>query len=157
MSRPNFVTFFSIITALLIVMFAPLSVANSADRHATPEATAKDFYGWYIKRNIGIDNFPLLENQIYQYVSKKTVDRLRREYSHNDFAEDADYFTNVQDYADDDWLPQNIVARPALFVDGLAIVAVTFGSREKKTNIAFLRKFDGVWKITKVVNTLDYQ
>jgi hypothetical protein len=42
-------------------------------------------------------------------------------------------------------------------LDDVALVPVTFGSTEKKTNVVFLRKIDDIWKITKVVDTRDYQ
>jgi hypothetical protein len=82
------------------------------------------------------------------------VDFLRAEYKQNKFAEQVEYFTRVQDYDDEDWLA-NIAVRPAVLLDGVAVVPVTFGSTEKKTIIAFLRKQGNVWKITKVVDTED--
>ena len=47
---------------------------------------------------------------------------------------------------------------PAMMLDDVALVAVTFGSTStRKINVVFLRKIDGVWKITKVTDTGDYQ
>jgi hypothetical protein len=46
---------------------------------------------------------------------------------------------------------------PAVILDDVALVPVTSGSTDKKTNVVFLRKQDGTWKIIKVVDTRAYQ
>jgi hypothetical protein len=144
------------LAALAIVFGLAFNQTAMADQQGTSEATVKAFYTWFIKRDAEDHGYPLMDKEVLRYVSKGTVDRLRAQYKHNDFAEGAEYFTNVQDFDEKDWMA-NIVVHPAIMLDGVALVPVTFGSVDKKTNIAFLRKLDGVWKITKVVDTRDYQ
>ena len=69
---------------------------------------------------------------------------------------DADYFTKVQDYDEKDWA-EHTVARAPILLEGVAVVPVTFGAKDKVSVLVFLRKLDDGWKITKVEATLDFQ
>lgn len=145
-----------LVGALLVVccgLFQPQIMAQGQD--ATPENAAKAFYTWFIKRDAEDHGYPLMDKEIYRYVAKGTVDVLRSDYKKNKFAERAEYFTDVQDYDEKDWLG-HIAVHPAVLLDDVALVPVTFGSTDKKTVIAFLRKIDGSWKITKVDDVRDY-
>ncbi|MCX4165328.1 MULTISPECIES: DUF3828 domain-containing protein [Paraburkholderia] len=122
---------------------------------STPEATARAFYSWYIPRLAKDGNYPLMDKEIYHYVNKGTVDLLRFDYKKNKFADRAEYFTKSQDFDEKDWLA-NMTLHPAITLDDVVIVPVTFGSKEKNTVVVFLRKIDGVWKITKVDDLVDY-
>lgn len=122
---------------------------------STPEAATKAFYTWYIPRLAKDGNYPLMDKEIYRYVNKGTVDLLRSDYKKNKFADQAEYFTKAQDFDEKDWLA-NMVEHPAITLDGVTVVPVTFGSKEKNTVVVFLRKIDGVWKITKVDDLVDY-
>jgi len=147
--------FLAVLAAALSVVFGvlvhPLAMAQGAP--ATPEASAKAFYAWYIKREAEHRGFPLLDKDIYRYVAKPTVNFLRAEYKANKFAEDGDPFTKVQDYDEKDWAA-HIDARPALMVGETAVVPVVLGRDTKatlQTVLAFMRKqSDGQWKIIKV-------
>ncbi|MFM0738295.1 DUF3828 domain-containing protein [Paraburkholderia xenovorans] len=141
------------ITATLITYFQPLATAQ-ARQPTTPEAATKEFYTWFIKRDSEDHGYALMDKDIYRYISKSTVEFLRTEYKQNRFAEKAEYFTKVQDYDRDDWLT-HIATHPAIQLDDVMLVPVTFGSTEKKTILAFLRKQNGNWKITKVDDTQD--
>lgn len=133
--------------------FQPLAIAQ-VQQAATPEASTKAFYTWFIKRESENHGYALMDKEIYRYVSRPTVDFLRIEYKQNKFAERAEYFTRVQDYDQQDWLA-HMTLHPAVMLDEVALVPVTFGSTEKKTILAFLRKQNGIWKITKVDDTED--
>jgi hypothetical protein len=135
------------------ILFQSLAMAQTPDM-STPESSAAAFYKWFIHRSSEKHGYALMDKAIYTYVSKPTVDFLRTEYRQNRFAEQAEYFTRVQDYDDADWLA-HIAVHPAVLLDGVAVVPVTFGSTEKKTVVAFLRKQGNAWKITKVVDTED--
>lgn len=135
------------------IFFQSLALAHAPDL-STPESSVTAFYKWFIQRSSEKHGYALMDDDIYSYVSKPTVDFLRAEYRQNRFAEQAEYFTRVQDYDDQDWLA-HIAAHRAVLLDGVAVVPVTFGSTEKNTIVAFLRKQGSVWKITKVVDTKD--
>lgn len=156
MKRLNPSAFFSTLVIVVGMTFFQMAAAQSAAQQFTPEATVKAFYGWFIKRDAEDRGYPLMDKEILQYVSEKTVDTLRTQYKHNDLPGDAEYFTNVQDFDETDWIAHTTV-HPAIMLDDVALVPVTFGSSEKKTNVVFLRKIEGIWKITKVVDTRDYQ
>ncbi|MFM0167635.1 MULTISPECIES: DUF3828 domain-containing protein [Paraburkholderia] len=133
------------------LLFQQRAFADSA----TPDATTKVFYAWYIKLE-SKDTYPLLDKGIYVYVTKATVDRLRSAYRHNRLPGDSDYFTKVQDYDEQDW-SNNIETHQAIMLGDVAVVPVTFGSKDKISVLVFLRKQGDGWKITKVDDTLDYQ
>lgn len=156
MKRPNPSAFFSALLIAVGLIVFQMAAAQSAAQQSTPEATVTAFYEWFIKRDAEDRGYPLMDNEILQYVSKKTVDTLRTQYKHNDLPGDAEYFTNVQDFDEADWIAHTTV-HPAIMLDDVALVPITFGSAVKKTNVVFLRKIDDIWKITKVVDTRDYR
>lgn len=149
--------YLALLVGVLLVVSCGLFQARvmAQAQEATPEAAVKTFYTWFIKRDAEDHGYPLMDKEIYRYVAKGTVDVLRSDYKKNKFAERAEYFTDVQDYDEKDWLA-HIAVRSAIMLDDVAVVPVTFGSADKKTVIAFLRKVDGGWKITKVDDTRDY-
>lgn len=121
----------------------------------TPEATASAFYAWFIK-NDSDRSYPLNEQAIEKYVATETVRRLRSAYAHSGPPNGVDYFLKVQDYDSRDWLEHTAI-HSAIMLDGVAVVPVTFGSKDKVDVLVFMRKLLGAWKITKVVDTWDYQ
>ena len=143
----------AVLVLLLVggLLFQQGALADSA----TPDASTKAFYAWYIKLE-SKETYPLLDKGIYAYVTKATVDKLRSAYRHNRLPGDADYFTKVQDYDEQDW-SNNIATHHAIMLDDVAVVPVTFGSKDKISVLVFLRKLGDSWKITKVDDTLDYQ
>jgi Protein of unknown function (DUF3828) len=148
---------FSLAVSVLLLVGGMLFQHAAFAENATPDARTKAFYTWYIKLQSkdGIEVYPLLDKGIYAYVAKATVDKLRDAYRHSRLPGDGDYFTKVQDYDERDWA-NNIVTRPPLMLSDLAIVPVTFGSKDHLSVLVFLRKQGGAWKITKVEDTLDY-
>lgn len=151
--------YIALFSVTLILAFCGLfqSLAVAQGQNATPEAATKAFYTWFITQSSKAHAYPLMDKQIYQFVSKSTVDLLRTEYKQNKFADRAEYFTNAQDYDEKDWL-SHIVVRPAFMVNDVAIVPVTLGSATDQVSVlAFLRKLDGTWKIIKVGDTQDYE
>ena len=149
--------YLALFTAALIFAFCGLfqPPAMAQGQQATPESSVKAFYTWFIKQDAQDHGYPLMDKEIFSYVAKDTVTVLRSDYKKNKFAERAEYFTDVQDYDEKDWL-DHIAVHPAVMLDDVAVVPVTFGSTDKKTVIAFLRKIDGSWRITKVDDTRDY-
>jgi Protein of unknown function (DUF3828) len=63
---------------------------------------------------------------------------------------------SVQDYDDHDWL-SHIDLHSAIMLGDVAIVPVTFGSKDKVHVSVLMRKLNGIWKITKVDNAMDYK
>jgi len=135
------------------LLFQQTSIA--AGTQSTPESTTRQFYVWYMKKDVG-SGFIMLDKQAYDYVARCTVDRLRDDYKHGSLPGDTDYFLKVQDYDERDW-SLNMAIGHAIALDEVAVVPVTFGSRNKISVLVFLRKQDGIWKITKVDDTSSYQ
>jgi len=129
--------------------------AMAQGKPVTPEANTKAFYAWYIKLQAK-SVYPLTDSGITTYVSKDTVDRLREAYRRNELPGDVDYFTKVQDYDEKDW-SEHTVARAPILLEDVAVVPVTFGSKDKISVLVFLRKLGDGWKITKVEDTQDFQ
>lgn len=139
--------------ALCLLAFSQYTFAS--DAQDAPQARASAFYAWYIKTG-SKPTFPLLDNGIFEYVAKDTVNRLRNDYRHDRLPGDTDYFLKVQDEDEQDWLSHIATHRVAMPGD-VAVVPVTFGSRDQTTVIVFMRKIAGTWKITKVDDTSDYR
>lgn len=154
--RKIFASLVAVLAIPLCVTFQPMAQAQTQTDQATPEASVTAFYTWYFKRDE--KGYPLLDNAIFRYMSKGTVDRLRYEYRHHSLPDGHDYFTKVQDYDEKDWAA-HIAPRQAIMFDDVALVPVTLGEGEDsiKLNLVFLRKVDGVWKITKIDDTQDYK
>lgn len=147
----KFTVTFLLWLALIYEVSLPVAVARD---HLTPEAATKAFYSWYIRTSSEL-KYPLLDGQIFTYVEKRTVDRLRSDFRRGELPGDGDYFTKVQDYDEKDWM-ENIAVHPAIMLEGVVVVPVTFGSSDKVSVLVFLRKQDNNWKIMKVEDTQDY-
>lgn len=146
---------YSLRTAPLLMLIGILFQGVShAQTSQTPEQRVTAFYSWFVKNDTD-QTYPLNLGDIYHYVAKDTVDRLKSEYAHGGAPHGVDYFLKVQDYDRGDWLA-HIAARPAIMLGDVAVVAVTFGSRLESSVLVFLRKQDGVWKIIKVDDTQAY-
>ncbi|WGS51700.1 YbjP/YqhG family protein [Paraburkholderia sp. D15] len=141
------------VAVLLIASAVVFSRSALADA-STPAETTKAFYSWYFKVQSEA-RFPLLDKNIYTYVAKSTVDKLRDDYRHNRLPGDSDYFTKVQD-DDKDWA-NNIATHPTVMLGDVAVVAVTFGSTDRISVVVFLGKRANAWRITKVDDTLGLQ
>jgi hypothetical protein len=127
----------------------------AAEPQDAPERQVSAFYSWFMKHD-NDTTYPLREPAIEQYVSKDTVARLKDEYARSGPPGDVDYFLKVQDYDTQDWIT-HIATHRAIDLNGVAVVPVTFGSRNQVSVLVFLRKIDGQWKITKVDDTWDYK
>jgi hypothetical protein len=137
------------VLALAMGIVAPAT----AETPNTPESAVRAFYAWYLQRQDG--PYQLTDNSIYRYVDKQTVDNLRDDYAHKRLPGGADYFTRVQDLDAGTWL-KHMSLHPAIMLDGVAVVAVTFGIGEKQNLVVFVRQQNGRWKITKVEDTDGY-
>lgn len=143
----------SVVLAFSALMFCHITFA--AGQQNTPESQVRAFYTWYIKLNASLKN-PLVDKKISGFVSKEVVDRLRDDYRHNRLPGDSDYFLRVQDEDEKDWLA-HIATHPPVMLGDVAVVPITFGSTDKVSVLVFMRRVDGIWKITKTEDTLDYQ
>ncbi|CAN0628549.1 DUF3828 domain-containing protein [Burkholderia multivorans] len=144
----------SLVLAFELVFFASWApAASAASGRDTPEATATAFYTWFIENDTD-QTYPLRQRAIEQYVSKNTVVRLREDYSRGGPPNGMDYFLKVQDYDGSDWLA-HIAVHPAVMLGGVAVVPVTFGSKDKVDVLVFMKRQDRIWKITKVEDASD--
>ena len=146
---PNLVLFLLWIT--LLAGSAACAYATSKD----PESQVGEFYAWFIKNDTD-HSYPLKESDIYNYVSHGTVKRLNNEYAYGGPPDGVDYFLKVQDYDSKDWL-DHISVHHTIMLGDVAVVPVTLGSNEKVNVLVFLRKQSGIWKITKVDSTRNYE
>ncbi len=144
-------------TLAITLLFLPiLSLAATVnDGTAKPEEKVSAFYTWYIKKQ-SHQIFPLLDHEISKYVADPTIKRLRNDYKHDTLPGDADYFTKVQDYDDQDWLHSIRTASPIALGD-VMVVPVTFGSKDPVSVLVFLKRERAGWRIIKVDDTLGYQ
>ncbi|MFP3566794.1 DUF3828 domain-containing protein [Paraburkholderia sp. SIMBA_030] len=143
----------------LLLICAALALALGVVQPATaagpnsPEATVRAFYTWYLQQEGG--PYQLTDNAIYRYVEKPTVDNLRDDYKHKRLPGGSDYFTRVQDLDEKEWLA-HMILHPTVNLDGVAVIAVTFGAQEKKNLVVFVQQEKGLWKIIKVEDTGGY-
>lgn len=121
----------------------------------SPEVRAKAFYTWFIQHDTD-RSYPLQLQGIEQYVSKDIVTRLRDDYAHAGPPGGVDYFLKVQDYDTNDWLA-HMAIHPAIALGEVVVVPITFGLKSPTSVLVFMRKIDGVWKITKISDTWDYR
>jgi hypothetical protein len=122
-----------------------------------PEAVVTDFYQWFLKHD-NDQTYPLREPAITNYVASRTVERLKDDYRRGGPPLGVDYFLKVQDYDAQDWAA-HIVTSPAVMLGEVAVVPVTFGSKDKISVLVFLRREppeQGHWKVVKVDDTWDY-
>jgi hypothetical protein len=130
------------------------SCASYADALTSLGLQAKQFYVWYINRQVN-QVFPLLDREIGRYVDPSTVESLRRDYRRDQLPGGADYFLKVQDYDERDWLAHIKPGRPLTFSEAV-VVPVSFGSRSEVTVLVFFTKRHDGWKIIKVDDMLPY-
>ncbi|CAG4921127.1 DUF3828 domain-containing protein [Paraburkholderia gardini] len=142
---------FSLAVSVLLLVSGLLCQHAALADSATPESTTRAFYAWYIKLQSD-DSYPLLNNGIYTYVSKATVDALRSAWRHDRLPGDSDYFTKVQDCDEQDG-SAHIATHRAVVRRDVAVVCVTFGSKDKTSVLVSLRKQGGTWRIIKVDDT----
>lgn len=139
--------------ALALVLGLCATPAATAGGPNSPEATVRAFYTWYIGREA--EAYQLTDDAIYRYVAKPTVDNLRDDYKHHRLPGGSDYFTKVHDLDEKEWL-NHMALHPTLMLDGVAVIAVTFGAREKTNLVVFVQQEHGLWKIIKVEDTGHY-
>lgn len=121
----------------------------------TPEAAAISFYTWFIQHDSD-QTYPLREPSIENYVAKETVSRLKNDYAHAGPPNGVDYFLKVQDYDGRDWLA-HMHAQRAVMLGDVAVVPVTFGSRDAVHILVFMKRLDARWKIIKIDDTWEYR
>ncbi|CAJ0741826.1 hypothetical protein R16034_02839 [Ralstonia edaphis] len=130
------------------------SCASYADALTSLGLQAKQFYVWYINKQVN-QVFPLLDREIGRYVDASTVESLRRDYRRDQLPGGADYFLKAQDYDERDWLAHIKPGRPLTFSEAV-VVPVSFGSRSEVTVLVFFTKRHDGWKIIKVDDMLPY-
>lgn len=148
--------FLYLVTAIAWIGAASwMTGTRAADLGDGPEATTIAFYTWFIQ-NDSDKTYPLRELGIEKYVAKDTIARLRNDYAHGGPPNGVDYFLKVQDYDSHDWLA-HMQTQHAVTLGEVAVVPITFGSRDKIHVLAFMKRLDGLWKIIKVDDTWQYR
>lgn len=151
MNRRLSVAFVALLVMAAILLPMPALAAGKTD---DPVAQTRAFYAWFIAHDTDA-GYPLASPDIYRYVAKETVDRLREDYRRSGPPGGVDYFLKVQDYDTRDWLA-HIATQPAAMLGAVAVVPVTLGSTDKVGVLVFLQRSDGSWKIIKVDDTRGY-
>lgn len=139
------------IVAVMLVSNAAGQAAPSAKAVPdvkTADATAVEFYRWYVKQ-VDDGGSPLMQSpqQVKEYVSASLWKVLQQTHG---VEKDADYFLKAQDTMED-WAA-NISASPATMVDGSARTVVTLGASatSKKYLALDMIQEDGRWEIRRV-------
>jgi len=127
------------------------SLNSPAQEAATPEATVRGFYGWYLHSlNQSQDPLKKPQAELSKFVTQRLIRSLNRALKRPDGI-DADYFIDAQDW-DEAW-ERNITTSKATLQGERAIVNVTLKGGEafgNKTLKAGLRKEAGAWKIESI-------
>lgn len=151
MNKHLFIPFVAWLMLAATLLPMPALAAAKAD---DPAASTRAFYAWFIGHDTDA-GYPLASPDIYRYVAKATVDRLREDYRRSGPPGGVDYFLKVQDYDTRDWLA-HIATQPAILLGTVTVVPVTLGSTDKVGVLVFLRRSGGSWKIIKVDDTRSY-
>lgn len=114
--------------------------------NSTPEATIKNFYGWYV-REIAKNKFPLTEQpaKMKQFITLRCYNENKRAYDKNEF--DADYFISAQDF-DESWAT-NVKISNVKIVGNKATANVILDGKDgfdSKLKLKLVKE-KAVWKI----------
>lgn len=121
----------------------------------SPEAKVESFYRWYLKNDTSAV-VQLKRPAISNFVAARTLARLRDDLERGTLPGDNDYFLKSQDIGDD-WIA-HIHAQPACLLGDVAIVPVTIGTRDMKTQfVVFLHRERSEWRIIKVSSLDAYE
>ena len=140
--------YFIIILAIFIFYFSVCFAKNNSH-----EEFVHKFYIWYGDNLLkNIDNGPLFNDKIYEYVNRCTIDRLRVDYKRKFIG--YDYFTKGNDF----WkgLLETIIVEKEIYIDNnISIVPVVFSGDKKHKHIVlvFLKKGKDSLSIIKVEDT----
>jgi hypothetical protein len=134
-------------TRIALALLCSLWFAQVSAAEQNAEQFVKEFYAWYFKSDTD-KSVPEQSPDIYRYVAKGTVDRLRDDLKRGALPRDEGYFTKVQDYSAAEW-GASIAVHQATALSEVVLVPVTFGTKNKIDVILFLKKVDGQWKIVK--------
>ncbi|KAA9002785.1 DUF3828 domain-containing protein [Affinibrenneria salicis] len=141
---------------LLPVLFTLLSAPLPAQANAQmPEEFVRQFYAWYIAAD-NADQPAEMDNDIYRYVAKATVDRVRADLKRGGLPDGVSYFTKVQDYHPVGWKANTVIHPATSLNDGVTLVAESFGQQEKTDIVLFLKQEQGHWLIMKADDVLPW-
>jgi hypothetical protein len=133
------------------VLLLIVAVGSSGVSHGktNPEKFVHDFYVWYMKEFFIEQKNPVLNDKIYTYISKCTVERCRIAFDRQEW--DSDYFVSAQDY-DEEWI-KNIKAYDAIPINASTlIVPVDISGAEASYPglLVFLKQDRDTFRIIKV-------
>ena len=136
----------------LVLFFIGASVgAVAAQKAATPEQQAKNFYEWYVRELNREGSDPADDkSEIPKYVTKRLIREIERMRNAQEY--DADYYTNAQD-SDESW---RVSTSKAAVAGNTATLKVALKSTKPKNEGFSLNltvkmiKESGVWKINSV-------
>jgi len=116
-------------------------------KQGSPSHIVYMFYQWYLKADVNA----VLDDNIYMYVSERTVDTHRAYYEKG--AVDSDYFTDSQD-PDPEWLKTMVVQDERKISESTYMVTVKFqpASQNGHTLIVFVDSEPQGLRITKIEN-----
>jgi hypothetical protein len=150
MFRIKHTTLLLILPLLLLTFTAFRGYATTQ----TAEQFVQSFYDWYFQSDSS-NSIPEDNPDIYRFVSKPTIDGLHNDIQRGGYSDDVSYFTKVTEYDADEW-HHSMIIHPAVILSDTAIVAVSFGRKEKTDIVLFLKKDHGNWQIIKADDTQTY-
>ena len=134
----------------IILVLTCCFAASAQSASATPEATIKSFYSWYIQ-SITKNNEPLTKQptKLKQFITLRLYNEIKRIYDKGEL--DADYFISAQDY-DEKW-GKNIKVSNLKTAKTKATANVLLdgeGDFDSKLKITLVLEKGSIWKIDKI-------
>ncbi len=135
------------VQVLLVVIAVGMPWVSFA--RASPEVFVHEFYDWYVKEFFIEQKDPVLNDKIYKYVSRCTVERCRIASDRQEW--DSDYFVAAQDY-DEEWI-KDIKAYDAIVINATTVivpVSISGAATGRPGLLVFLKSEGDTFRITKV-------
>lgn len=133
--------------AMLIVFI--MCFYGTSFASTTPEEFVREFYDWYVRAFFVERKDPVLNDEIYRYVSRCTVERCRVASDRQEW--DSDYFVAAQDY-DEAWI-KDIKAYDAIVINATTVIVpvnISGAATGHPGLLVFLKSEGDTFRIIKV-------
>ncbi len=133
-----------ILLTMVVMIFSGTSFAATG-----PEEFVREFYDWYVREWFVEGKKPLLNDKIYKYISRCTVERCRIAFDRQEWG--SDYFVAAQDY-DEEWI-KDIKAYDASVINATTLVVPVNVAGAKASYpdlLVFLKSEGDTFRIIKV-------
>lgn len=135
--------------AYVVLVVAILIFPGSSFARTSPEAFVREFYDWYVREFFIEQKDPVLNDKIYRYVSRCTVERCRIASDRQEW--DSDYFVAAQDY-DEEWI-KDVKAYGAIAINATTVIVpvnISGAATGHPGLLVFLKSEGDTFRIIKV-------